>query len=78
MRLGRKQSDDRDDVAVLNVQSRVAAEVGKEFSWQDMPLYRKEQTASLIPPRLSYYPGTNWAFSRHTVKKIENKMAILY
>jgi hypothetical protein len=43
-----------------------------------MPLYRKEQTTFLIPPRLSYYPDINSAFSMHTLKKIGNKMAILY
>jgi hypothetical protein len=58
--------------------NKMAMEVGKEFRWQDMPLYRKEQTALLIPPRLTYYPDTNSAFSRHSLKKIENKMATLY
>jgi hypothetical protein len=52
--------------------------VGEGFSWQDMQLYRFEGTGWLIPPRPSYYPDTNSAFSRNTLKKIRNKMAILY
>jgi hypothetical protein len=53
-------------------------EVGKEFSWQDMLIYRLEETGWLIPPRLSYYPDTNSTFSRNTLKEIEIKMTILY
>jgi hypothetical protein len=53
----------------------MAMEVGKEFSWQDMPLYRLEETGRLIPPRLSYYPDTNSAFSKNTHG---NKIVILY
>jgi hypothetical protein len=53
-------------------------EVGTEFSWQDMPLYRFEEIGWLIPPWLSYYPDTNSAFSRNMLNKIGNKMAIWY
>jgi hypothetical protein len=56
----------------------MATEFGKDFSWQDMPLYQFEETGWLLPPRLSYYPDTNSASTRNTLNKIGNKMATLY
>jgi hypothetical protein len=43
-----------------------------------MILCRFEETGWLIPPPLSYYPDTKSASSRNMLKKIGNKMVILY
>jgi hypothetical protein len=57
---------------------KMAMEIGKECSWQDMQLYRFEKTGWPISPRLSYYPDTNAAFSTNRLTKIGDNMAILY